>query len=448
MASKIYDAVRSFFVDDSPPGFASGRSWEDRLREAAYNSPSGKRIPFVYEDVSTEIDLRNAVFEFPSLDGGYVQPNGHGPRRYPLRVFFWGPDHDILASGFVDALLEPGTGQLEHPIYGQHTVVPVGTITRRDDLKSAANQSVIEVAFWRSLTDLYPISATNPEGAVVAAADAFDAALAAQLASDTDLITTIAKANASNTVLDYVAKAGAYMRKIAETNSAAIQDFRAAEGLLNRGIDTLIGEPLLLAQQVSNMITAPARATSGIRDRLEGYQNFYASLVASSSGDGADDAPQSGPDSTTAELRRSNDFHITDLFALAAIGGSARSAAGHVFTTRPEAIEAAESVVAQLDAAVAWRETRYGALEQIDTGEAIQALQDTVGLVTSYLVQVSFSLVPERRVVLDRARTIVDLAAELYGSVDDKLDFLIQSNNLTGSEILEVPRGRTIAYYP
>jgi hypothetical protein len=50
-------------------------------------------------------------------------------------------------------------------------------------------------------------------------------------------------------------------------------------------------------------------------------------------------------------------------------------------------------------------------------------------------------------VVLDRPRTIIDLAAELYGSVDDKLDFLISSNNLTGDQILELQRGQVISYY-
>jgi hypothetical protein len=60
---------------------------------------------------------------------------------------------------------------------------------------------------------------------------------------------------------------------------------------------------------------------------------------------------------------------------------------------------------------------------------------------------VSFDVIPERRIVLDRARTIVDLAAELYGSVDDRLDFLINSNDLTGSEILELPANKVIKYY-
>jgi len=59
----------------------------------------------------------------------------------------------------------------------------------------------------------------------------------------------------------------------------------------------------------------------------------------------------------------------------------------------------------------------------------------------------SFSLKQERSIVLDRARTIVDISAELYGEVDAQLDFLINSNNLSGSEILEVPKGREIVYY-
>ena len=31
--------------------------------------------------------------------------------------------------------------------------------------------------------------------------------------------------------------------------------------------------------------------------------------------------------------------------------------------------------------------------------------------------------------------------------IDENLDFLINSNNLTGSEILELPRGREVVYY-
>jgi len=64
-------------------------------------------------------------------------------------------------------------------------------------------------------------------------------------------------------------------------------------------------------------------------------------------------------------------------------------------------------------------------------------------------VKVSFSLVPERSIVLDRPRTIIDLCAQLYprDNLDEKLDFLINTNDLSGDELLELPRGRKILYY-
>ncbi len=63
------------------------------------------------------------------------------------------------------------------------------------------------------------------------------------------------------------------------------------------------------------------------------------------------------------------------------------------------------------------------------------------------MIEISFSLKAERRITLDRARTIIDLSAELYGEIDGSLDALINNNALSGSEIFELPRGRTIVYY-
>jgi len=48
---------------------------------------------------------------------------------------------------------------------------------------------------------------------------------------------------------------------------------------------------------------------------------------------------------------------------------------------------------------------------------------------------------------LSRDRTIIDLVGELYGNIDDELDFFINSNNLSGNEILELPKGKEIVYY-
>lgn len=84
----------------------------------------------------------------------------------------------------------------------------------------------------------------------------------------------------------------------------------------------------------------------------------------------------------------------------------------------------------------------------VDTGEAYAAMQRATSLAAGYLVAQSFILAEERTIVLGRARTVIDLAGELYGVVDDKLDFLISTNDLSGDEIVELPIGRAIVYYP
>jgi len=153
--------------------------------------------------------------------------------------------------------------------------------------------------------------------------------------------------------------------------------------------------------------------------------------------------------------RIANDFHACDLFAMNAVAGSVQSCLSHTFSTRPQALNAALSVQTQFQNVVARRDPGFAALEQldvtpaqVDTGRSYQQLHRAVSVCLGFLVEISFTLIPERRIVLDRARTIIDLAAELYGHPDDRLDFLISSNNLTGDEILELPRGRSIVYYP
>ncbi len=83
----------------------------------------------------------------------------------------------------------------------------------------------------------------------------------------------------------------------------------------------------------------------------------------------------------------------------------------------------------------------------VDTGETYQQLQQSTALSAGFLVELSFTLAQERRIVLGRARTIIDLVAELYGEIDTQLDFFIDTNDLSGDEILELPAGREVVYY-
>lgn len=418
-------------------------TWLDRIGEAAYTSPGGTRMTFGYDDVSVEVDNRTAAFEFPGVDGAYIQHNGHGERRYPLRCIFSGADCDEQARAFFELLLERGAGRLDHPLYGRQNVVPFGGVTRRDDLASAANQTIIEVVFWSTLGAVYPSGRVSPRFEVSEAVRLAKPALAGGFNRAMNLATEARRANARLTVQDGLRNIQSALRAAANATESVSREFRDLQAQVNFGIDVLIGQPLLLAEQLLNLITAPSRALAGIVSRLDGYRNLLDRMLGSSTGSPADNA--------TLErivVRRSNDFHTADLIAAGALLGSVSSVLEHTFTAKPEALEAAEAIIAQADDATAWREGRYDDFGQIDTGEGYQAVQETIALAVGYLVEISFTLVPERAVVLARPRALVELCGELYGSVaDERLDFLINTNQLTGSEIIELPRGRRVVYY-
>ena len=405
--------------------------WQDRLVEAAYTSPTGARIAFLYENVTVEVDKRTTGFDFPDADGTFVQDLGHSGRRYPLRVIFSGNDYDLEANAFEAALLERGTGRLEHPMYGTVDVVPFGSITRRDDLKTAGNQAVFEVTFWETMGIVYPTAQADPSASVISSVDEYNDAASVEFADIIGLDSATAIATFKN---EYSAVLGATksgLQSLADVQDDVRRQFDAITDSINNGLDILVEQPVTLALQTFQMIQAPSKALAAIESRLSGYKELAGRLTT---GDGAV--------ATTA-----NEFRTKDLYASTYVTGSVLSVVNNQFVIKTEALAAAEEVLAQFEEVNTWRDDNLVALSEIDTGAAYQQLQEAVAVAAGFLVEISFSLKQERRIVLDRARTIIDLTAELYGSVDDQLDFFISSNDLSGSEILELPRGREIVYY-
>jgi hypothetical protein len=426
-------------------GLDTGQSWRDRLREGAFVSPSGTRIEFEFVDLERVGSKRGSVFEFPGVDGAYIQQHGVGARRYPMLCIFSGRDHDRVATAFEKAVYESGHGKLEHPLYGTiPDIVPFGDITRRDPLVSAANQSIVEVTFWKALREVYPSSGEDAQSEIDAALGDFDVAAAQAFADSENLDRAGDRAAAAATIRGFLRDVSSTLRTASDEVSAVRRSMDEPFAVVNFGLDVLVGQPLLLAQQISNLMQAPGRALAGLRSRLDGYLAFAQRIFRSRAG-----RVTSVPVAAVGlALKQKNDFHIANLFAQNAVAGVVVTNRHHPFRTRPEALDAAARMAELADEVTAWSEAAHAVLGEEDPGDATRALQHAVAITAGYLVELSFTLLPERRITLDRNRTIIDLAAELYGSVDDKLDLLISSNSLTGSEILELQAGKVIKYYP
>jgi prophage DNA circulation protein len=428
-------------------------SYEGRIRVGAYRAPSGTRIEFQCLAVRRAFTARGTAFEFQGIDEAFVQRFGISSRRYGLACIFSGPTHDLEATAFEAALTEPGLGTLEHPLYGTiPNVTPLGEIERLDDLVENIDQTIVQLELWTSTGTAYPKPGQNFANEIVKALGLFDVELAQSLSKQAKLNTIARKANAIATTKKFLNTVSDGLHNASDTVSGARRQITELQADIFHAMDVLIDKPLQLVRQVVGLIRAPARALSSITERLAMYQRIARDLTASALSTPADTLA-AGTALQSRSVKIANDFVIADTFAQAAVSGSVDAVRQHQFTSRGEAIRAAASVTELFEVVTAWREAQRQALVDvdpinIDTGESFQQLQHLVALATGRLVEVSFTLYPERYITLDRSRALLDVLGELYGRVDnDAIDYLINTNNLTGDEILELPRGKRVAYY-
>ena len=409
-------------------------TWQDRLLECEITSPSGAVFTLDFEDMSNSVDARTTSFNFPDAPGTLVQQSGITGRTFPLRLFLWGEDYDLQADAFFNALGEQGRFTFQHPQYGTFQTVPVGSITRNDALKTAANQAVFEITLIETITEVYPTSALDAQSQALQTLDLYNQAQAAFFEDKTDLDTAIERVSLENAHLDFLDTVSEALEPVAAAVDSVADTFAAVQDSITNSIDVLVGEPVTLAAQTLRLIQEPGNILAGTRARLTAYTNLIESLA-------------SGTLETTTDGRNANTFLSNDVFATGALSAQCLTLLNNDYTTRSETVDAANGLLDNLDTLNTWRENNFTSLGLVDTGGSYQQILALVGQTVGFLVAQSFGLAQERRIILDRNRNIVELCAELYNEIDDRLEFFIVSNDFTGSEILEVERGREVVYY-
>jgi len=437
-------------------------SWLERLQEAAYTSPSGVRIVFKFEDVSVEINKRDQIREFPEYAGALVQSFGIGATSYPLLCVFWGDNHDLEANDFLNSLSEPGTGVLEHPLYGRReNIAPVGAINRRDDLKTAANQSVFQITFVESAAFQFPVSLVSEADQIEFDLDQFYADQADAFAAGVKITSAREKIDLTDAIKSRLAAVKRFLGGIAATISEIKSEFDAALDLVNRAINTLIDTPLQLANQIIDIIKLPARSAAQIGATLSAYQNLLSFAISDAQGLFA---PGIGN-------RTNNRFFNADLFSSVAFAGmlsasravaeatrevSGQSLADFVsqipeeipaFINKSSIIETINFLDSEFGRLTAWNEANRASLSLLDSGAAYSRLKSAASRIAGFLIEISFSARRERALTLGNARHFIELCAELYGILDNAFDFFILTNNFTSDEIFEIPPGRRVIYY-
>lgn len=442
-------------------------AWTDEITEAAYTSPSGKRIVFNFSPaVNRKTPLKTAEHTFPDVDGAEIQSLGLGGKKFPMTAIFDGADCMKNASEFEDALCERGFGFLEHPIYGKYAVVPTGEIERSDDLVSALNESKVTVTFAETITDkAFPESEVAAMDELESSIDNYDTTAAETFAEliETDSIDDSMQLQSvlktqSNSLFEGISKLAEKSSNMKDKMKVLqkINELKnKAQGII-ANVDKIAANAQELAATLIQTARMPAALVTDALAKIEGYATVVDSIVKNVKKDpfgvNAIKNQYAATSVVLGSLVASCGFGVAQTASAAGSGASGASTEGGSttgsFKSRAAVLNAAESVTKLFETYKTYMDSQIAKDAFVDSGEGYSALLQTIASSIQVMQEAAFNLPMTRYIKLGRDRQVIELLCELYGPDGfNRIDEFINDNNLNAEEIVLIPMGREVRYY-
>ncbi len=438
--------------------------YPDRLIDASYTSPSGRQISFDFEALSREVSHRIGTFEFSGVNGTLHQDKGVSGELYPMVVFIHGPDYDIQADRFLEISKESGPGFLTHPRWGRRRV-QILSITQSENLVQRGGQAVFNVQMQETLEREFPKTGTVTTQAISDLADSWQSFA---IDNYVDQVNPGELADQQKLEQDIILSANVADNALSSIVSSA-QDVAATfRGYIDNILDNAndyVQEPFEYATQITSAVRVVAEVPGRISSKLQGIKNMLNVINLR--------------EVTSAINQVRNSLSIDGLLGMAGIvsvseminqalgltSTISRDSRGRATITVPTADSGFQTRSEVLAAVVYLQENSIELINTLDAGQElfedslisdayIQTVQSyvpswqVVSAVIKAGLDLSFSLPVKRSIILANSRTILDLSFEFYRNIDDvTLNYLIQTNALTGNDIIEVPRGREVIFY-
>ncbi len=424
---------------DGVPAFVS------RLRSARFTSPSGVESVFLYDSLSRTRAKKGAVHDPVDADDTILQDLGSSLQVFPIAAYFTGADCDRLADAFYASLFERYTpdapGILNHPRWGDITVIPFGEPEQSEEYVSGAGISRVTVTFreTRSKKTAKSAALTSAEIAANAAASAESALERARRGIAT---TKAAYAQFSAHIRGKV-KA---ITDVIDTISGVADDVVAEAEAITQDIYSALDEgalPVTILSQLGNLMVTVASTPIHAGAMALGYAGVLTNLITEYVHD-LDAA-------VTADTRRTV-AHSYQYVGSVATGCIARAAMAATYETRDEVAEVVDSLVDAYAAYLAQLDAAALALADgiVDTfvpdHDAGSLLQAVVLDAQAALIDRAFSLKSARPYTLAAPSDPLTETWTHYGDLG-RLDFFCKTNNIGGSEFVELAPGRRLVYY-
>lgn len=430
------------FADDREQLENGSVHWKDRLSPTIeMHAPDGTMFSAKWKGDPRRKEKKLGIFEFPHVNGNIVQDLGVNSTYYPLTIYFDGPDHDILASQFMEACDGKGPWQITHPVHGYIELQLIRAEEKADPVGSG-NITEISTEWIEPINETTLTTTRQLAGIIDELFFEYSAITGGWYEDEVYFDTLGEQAACIDTAEAIAAKADTCLGDLATGNADVAAAWQEAKNALADAGDTSQEDfdPGVLAAGLRGVIQIPALGTADVDDRLSAYSDLMDEVIA--------ELP------TTDITHKGANAAATCETALDAIlAASCRLVTTGTVSTRAAAVEAAEALLEMLqrmtealDEVQALFEELYVDRQYFAQTATYQEAVKLAATAVRYLLQSAFNLAIEKTFTLDEAKAPIQICVEEYGN-DDRLDEFIAWNDLHDTEILLLEAGRQVVVY-
>ena len=418
-------------------------SYQDRLQsQITLTSPSGIEFTakWVGDDISAEKDL--GIFKTPGVKGVKIQDLELGAKSFPLTIHFDGPDNDLDAEKFTEALSEKGNWIVIHPVKGEKILQ---LVSFSEQVRPVTSGGVTTVPTeWLEVTgDDEKTSAAQLSGLAIAQDISLQGLGVDQLNNVVSMDTADKVGKFKTAVGNTVTAFDLTLSNITDT----VADVQSQADSIKRGIDVALSETVIdvlsVAGQVQALLALPNLVVTDLSSKIETYSRL-ADLILS----GSPDAVSPAGINTAA---------VQELGLTAVIGAVGVTSVTSALASRQSVIDSIESnltlfntITDGLDVVQEIYSDELLSQSYFSQSDTYPDAAQMVGITVAYLIKSAFDLAVEKRIILTEPTNPVMIAMQEYdgpGENDENINLFYESNNLADDENYLLPVGREIVDY-
>lgn len=403
-------------------------TWIEKI-ESGLIITMGDGVQFqpMWMNAEKETEFNTAMFDFPEVDGTFVNRSMPRGSQYKLELYFEGADNLDIRDAFEESAKDKRPWLISHPLYGSLTVQPLRIAY--DNTKHNVTKIIVPV--METIENVNPSTELVPVDTILNGKENSDAAVADAF-PELKSVPVVSLQSTNKSIYDIGAS---------EINDSTIsQDYFNAFSAANSAIANFTHDPLFAIQKMQSFINAPFLFTQSVQSRLSILQSQLNLLISKISN------VSSNTDKLFFELNAGAIVSSMAVVAATPLTGN--------YNNKADVINVNLSIVNNYNSYV----TTINNIAGVNGGSPYywvpnsylqMLLNQLLNFTVSNLIIIALGAKQERVIFLEEDSNIILLAHRFYGldSDDSTIEYFKLSNDIGLNEILEIKKGRKILYY-